>query len=139
MLIERLERVALLGSAWVLYLLFFLSFVSIAVTIERIFFFQSRQGNVDALGDKLVQLLRAGDVRGAEKLLRESPSIEAATVLPALTWLEGGSEAVSEAIDAELGRQRRALERFMNFLGTLGNNAPFVGLFGTVLGVIQAF
>src|SRR5262249_33561470 len=36
-------------------------------------------------------------------------------------------------------RQRRGLDRFMNFLGTLGNNAPFVGLFGTVLGVIQAF
>ena len=32
-----------------------------------------------------------------------------------------------------------ALERRLAFLGTLGNNAPFIGLFGTVLGVVQAF
>ena len=31
------------------------------------------------------------------------------------------------------------LERNLAFLGTLGNNAPFIGLFGTVLGIIQAF
>ena len=35
--------------------------------------------------------------------------------------------------------ERRVLERWMLLLGTLGNNAPFIGLFGTVLGVIKAF
>ena len=35
--------------------------------------------------------------------------------------------------------ERRKLERGLAFLGTLGNNAPFVGLFGTVVGVIHAF
>ena len=38
-----------------------------------------------------------------------------------------------------MGRKRKELEKGMTFLGTLGNNAPFIGLFGTVLGVIQAF
>jgi biopolymer transport protein ExbB len=35
--------------------------------------------------------------------------------------------------------ERRKLERGLAFLGTVGNNAPFVGLFGTVVGVIHAF
>jgi biopolymer transport protein ExbB len=35
--------------------------------------------------------------------------------------------------------QRLRLERRLAFLGTVGNNAPFIGLFGTVIGVIQAF
>jgi biopolymer transport protein ExbB len=35
--------------------------------------------------------------------------------------------------------QRQKLERRLAFLGTLGNNAPFIGLFGTVIGVVQAF
>jgi biopolymer transport protein ExbB len=36
-------------------------------------------------------------------------------------------------------RERMNLERNLGVLGTLGNNAPFIGLFGTVLGIIRAF
>jgi biopolymer transport protein ExbB len=36
-------------------------------------------------------------------------------------------------------RERLAMERRLGILGTLGNNAPFIGLFGTVLGIIKAF
>ena len=35
--------------------------------------------------------------------------------------------------------ERMKLERRLAYLGTLGNNAPFIGLFGTVIGVVQAF
>ena len=35
--------------------------------------------------------------------------------------------------------QRMKLERRLIFLGTLGNNAPFIGLFGTVIGIVMAF
>jgi biopolymer transport protein ExbB len=38
-----------------------------------------------------------------------------------------------------VARERPRYERSLSFLGTLGNNAPFVGLFGTVLGIIKAF
>jgi biopolymer transport protein ExbB/biopolymer transport protein TolQ len=139
MLIERLERVALLGSAWVLYLLMFLSVVSISVMIERLVYFAKHRGDAGALGDKLVERLHADDRAGAERLLKESPLLEAAVVRRALPWMDGGPASLAEALEAEMGRKRRDLERGMTFLGTLGNNAPFVGLFGTVLGVIQAF
>jgi len=43
------------------------------------------------------------------------------------------------AIEGEMTKRRRDLERGMTLLGTLGNNAPFVGLLGTVIGVIVAF
>jgi len=138
-LIERLERVALLGSAWVLYLLIALSVVSIGVMIERVVFFRRHRARTDSLGDELIRLLRDGDVRGAEQMLDRDPSIEARVIRSALDWRDGGPEAVSEAIEAELGKQRREMEKGGTFLGTLGNNAPFVGLLGTVLGVIQAF
>jgi biopolymer transport protein ExbB/biopolymer transport protein TolQ len=46
---------------------------------------------------------------------------------------------MADAVDSALGFSKKELERGLNFLGTLGNNAPFVGLFGTVLGVIMAF
>ncbi len=139
MLIERLARVALLGSAWVLYLLIALSIVSFAIMAERAVYFLLHRDDTDALGDALVATLREGDRRGAAQLLEKSQSIEAAVVRPALDWLDGGPAAVEEALDAEMRKKRRELERGMTFMGTLGNNAPFIGLLGTVIGVIQAF
>jgi len=139
MLIERLGRVALFGSAWVLYLMLLLSVLSIAVMIERLVFFAKHGGDAHRLGDKLIERLHADDRAGAEKLLKESALIEAAVVRRALPWMDGGPASLAEALEAEMGRKRKELERGMTFLGTLGNNAPFIGLFGTVLGVIQSF
>lgn len=138
-MIERLSRVALLGSAWVLYLLFGLSIFSIGIMIERWFFFYTRRDDTDKLGEDLVARLREGDVRGAEQVLTRSPSIEAAVVRPALKWLEGGPGAVEQVLEGEMQKKRRELERGMTSMGTIGNNAPFVGLLGTVIGVIDAF
>jgi len=139
MLIERLARVALLGSAWVLYLLIALSIISLAIMAERAVYFFVHRDDTDALGDALVATLREGDRRGAAELLENSPSVEAAVVRPVLSWIDGGPAAVEEALDAEMRKKRRELERGMTFMGTLGNNAPFIGLLGTVIGVIQAF
>jgi biopolymer transport protein ExbB len=50
-----------------------------------------------------------------------------------------GPEGAGEHLAAALSDERRRLERRLLWLGTLGNNAPFIGLFGTVLGVIKAF
>ena len=138
-MIERLSRVALLGSAWVLYVLFGLSIFSIGIMIERWIFFRVRRDDTDKIGDDLVAHLRDGDVRGAEQVLANSRSIEAAVVRPVLKWLDGGAGAVEEALDAEMKKKRRELERGMTPMGTIGNNAPFVGLLGTVIGVIDAF
>ena len=56
-----------------------------------------------------------------------------------LAEVTGGPEAVGEAMLAEKAQQRLRLERNLAVLGTLGNNTPFIGLFGTVIGIIQAF
>jgi len=116
-----------------------LSVLSIGIMLERWVFFWTRRDDTDALGDKLVALLRVGDRRGADALLAASPSIEASVVRPVLSWLDGGPDAVEEALEAEMRKKRRDLDRGMTVMGTLGNNAPFVGLLGTVIGVIQAF
>jgi biopolymer transport protein ExbB len=50
-----------------------------------------------------------------------------------------GAKSASEAMIGARALQRVKLERRLAYLGTLGNNAPFVGLFGTVIGVVQAF
>jgi biopolymer transport protein ExbB/biopolymer transport protein TolQ len=138
-IVDRLLRFALVGSTWVLYLLFVLSVVSIAAMVERWLFFRRHRDDTGALRRKLAAALRGGDLAAAEEVLAASPSLEARILGAALGWKEGGARAVADAIDAELFALKQDLERGTSLLGTLGNNAPFVGLLGTVLGVIEAF
>ena len=139
MLITSLEKFALMGATWVLYVLVAMSMFSIGIMIERWIFFRARSGSVDDLSDKLLLALKRGDRRAAEDLLKNDKSIEAEVLLPVLGWLDGGPDSVSEALESSLIRKRSELERGLTWLGTLGNNAPFLGLFGTVIGIIQAF
>lgn len=139
MIVERLLRIALAGSAWVLYLLLALSVVSLAAMVERWLFFRRHSDDSDALRRRIAPALKGGDFDTAEQILRKSPAIEARVLVEALRWRDGGAEAVSDALDSEVSAARKELERGTALLGTLGNNAPFVGLLGTVLGVIEAF
>jgi len=136
-IVENLLKVALLGSTWVLYLLLVLSFVSLAAMLERWLYF--RRQDDPALRDKLTKALLADDFPAAERALQSSQGVVAEVLLGALRFKQGGADAVADATDSELGRVRPDLERGLTLLGTIGNNAPFIGLFGTVIGVIQAF
>lgn len=139
MLVDRLLKVALAGSTWVLWLLLALSVVSATAMLERWFFFRRHRDDIPALRARLSRALSARDLAGAKKVLAASRSIEASVLSAALAWERGGPAAVQDAVESELGAARKELDRGTNLLGTLGTNAPFVGLFGTVLGVIEAF
>jgi biopolymer transport protein ExbB/biopolymer transport protein TolQ len=139
MIVERLLKVALLGSSWVLYLLLLLSVVSFSAMFERFLFFRRHRVDFAALRKDVRKLLQDNDLTGLDKLLSSSNAIEARVALEGLRWAQGGAGAVADAVESELSRVKTELERGMNLLGTLGNNAPFVGLLGTVLGVIISF
>lgn len=133
-------KVALFGSAWVLYVLLALSVLSVGVVFERaVFFYRDGRRGGEALHRGLHQKLKAGDEEGANELLRESGTVEGGVVARALAFREGGAASFADALDSELSRAKNTLEKGTTFLGTVGSNAPFIGLFGTVIGVIQAF
>jgi biopolymer transport protein ExbB/TolQ len=138
-IVKYLLKVAMLGSAWVMYVLLALSVASFAVMVERWWFFRKRGTGGEDVCDALCDLLEQGDRVEAEGLLRRHESIEAEVLLSSLRWAQGGPDALAAGIDGEMTKRRRELESGMTLLGTLGNNAPFVGLLGTVIGVIVAF
>jgi biopolymer transport protein ExbB/TolQ len=138
MIVERLLRVALLGSAWVLWLLIGLSVLSMVAILERALFFRRRGGGA-RLRSRIAPSVTRGEWSALEGVLANDPSVEAEVLRAALPWRDGGSQAFADAVDSELGRARAILDRGTNLLGTLGSNAPFVGLLGTVIGVIEAF
>jgi biopolymer transport protein ExbB len=107
--------------------------------IERFWFFTSHIVDVPSLMADLRRLLAKGNVSDARARVSGSDSSEMLIISAGLAELERGTDAVSEAMAGHKVRERMRLERNLVFLGTLGNNAPFIGLFGTVLGIIKAF
>jgi biopolymer transport protein ExbB len=127
------------GAQWVMWLLIVLSVLSVAIMLERAWFFWSLRDDIAKLASDLRDLLRRGDLGAAQKKMESSPSAEAAVVVAGLLEADRGSKAAEEAMIGAAALQRMKLERRLAYLGTLGNNAPFIGLFGTVIGVVQAF
>lgn len=139
-LIERVKNAMVgAGASWVLWLMLFLSVVSLAIMLERAWLYWSLRDDVAALMRELGRLLRANDYEGAKKRLEASPSAEAAVVMAGVVEADLGAAAAEEAMAGASALQRLKLERRLAFLGTLGNNAPFIGLLGTVIGIVGAF
>jgi biopolymer transport protein ExbB len=136
MLSQRLLALTNLGAEWVLWLLVALSVASVGVMIERAVFFAARRlHDVDDLARRLL----AGDLDGAASAVAGRRGLEAEVVRAAVEHAGKGPGAVREVISGTLERARLEYELRLAFLGTLGNNAPFIGLFGTVLGIVRAF
>jgi biopolymer transport protein ExbB/TolQ len=139
-IVERSKLILLeVGASPILYLMLALSVVSVAIMVERALFFFRVRENLQRLASELGEALERGDVTSAKQLVATSPSAEAAVVAAGLLRLEHGAAAVEEAMSGASAVQRMRLERRLGFLGTLGANAPFVGLLGTVIGIVQAF
>ncbi len=139
-LVSHLQK-ALTGlhASWVMWLLLGLSIASLILIAERALFFHSIRDDVRTLSKELDRLLRGGRYKDAVERMSASPSAEAAVVVAGLMHADLGPVAAEKAIAGAIAIERARLERGLAFLGTLGNNAPFIGLFGTVIGVIEAF
>ena len=139
-IIERFLAFALLGATWVLWLLVGLSVLSVAFMIERIRFYFSTRIDVGKVADALAKALRKGGVEEARKVMSaEKCVVETAVVHAGLDHIDEGPHAVEAAMEAARAIQKPVLERNLAFLGTIGNNAPFIGLLGTVIGIVKAF
>jgi biopolymer transport protein ExbB len=127
------------GPAPLMYLMIALSVLSVAIILERAWVFHRAAEDPEALARDLRSYLAQSDVLGARARMEASRSPEAAVLAAGLDGAARGAKAASEAMAAALSLMRLKLERRLSFLGTLGNNAPFIGLLGTVIGIVMAF
>ncbi len=138
-IVQKLLGITLLGSAWILWLLIGLSILSVSIMIERFLYFRKADINFPDFSEKLSKVLLSGDTTEIVKLCAKSPALESQVVLRGLEHQVRGPRAMEESMLAYVISERQNLDRGIVVLGTLGNNAPFIGLFGTVLGIIIAF
>ena len=134
-----LRALALTGGDWVIYILLLCSVVSLAVIIERAMVLVRELRALDELRAKVAGRLGTDDLAAVAKDAARVPGLASRILRAGLSEAKGGAAVVEEHMAAETVAGRQAVELRLLILGTLGSNAPFVGLFGTVLGVIKAF
>lgn len=138
-IVEKLLGITLLGTEWILWLLIALSVISVTIMIERLVFFARMRLDFQQFTKELVSHLINNDVAGAKKLCEQKPALESQVALRGFEYYAKGPKAMKESMEGFLVGERQVLDRGLVVLGTLGNNAPFIGLFGTVVGIIMAF
>jgi len=139
MLTQKLLSLSLVGTEWIIYILVLLSVLSVAIIIERLLVLRTRTGGSKRLQRAISSALKKGDRDAVEEILRTDVSSSAVIAYSVLQNLKSTKLDFDECLSIALSEERLSLERRITFLGTLGANAPFIGLFGTVLGIISAF
>jgi biopolymer transport protein ExbB/TolQ len=138
-IVQRVLDLPLFHASWVLYLLLGLSLLSIGVILERNAFYRRHRIDLDAVRKDFSNALDLNDYIGAAKVLEAIDSLETNTVLFGLRKHAAGPDAVEDLLSGALTKERERYDARLDILATLASNAPFVGLFGTVLGIIRAF
>lgn len=151
MLSQLFLGLSLIGAEWVLYLLLLLSVISVALIFERVKFYrEASQGLVD-FRHKVRTAAADGNWEGALQTAQsrakerptQSPDLESQMALALLASRKSqavrGAEVLNELAQDSVMRAKLSWEKNLSILATIGANAPFVGLFGTVLGIIKAF
>jgi biopolymer transport protein ExbB len=91
------------------------------------------------LNGALLQFTQADNLGQLNANLQEIGGSEARVLIAGLAAADKGALSVEEALAAAASIERMRRERLIFLLGTVGANAPFIGLLGTVLGIIKAF
>lgn len=134
---EALVDLAGTGAIWVMYLLIALSAIQLALIIERtVVFIQTKASS--SLKPRVREALASGKLGTVGLVVQADRSLEAKVIAAGVATADRGVDATDEIMHSALVEERMKLERGLSFMGTLGNNAPFLGLFGTVLGIIHA-
>jgi biopolymer transport protein ExbB/TolQ len=128
----------LLSGSFTLAPLILLSMYSLALIWERRNFYKKSFAGLRPFLDRLRHNINSGELKEALTLCKQHPGPSANVVLATLVG-PSAKEERRKAAERVLEKQLAALERGLPALGTIGSVAPFIGLFGTVLGVMRAF
>jgi len=137
---DRIFAVAHYADQMVLVLLLILCVVSIALIVERYFVLKNATSQSLAARVQVEEALRTGDLGMIRQVSQNKDSLEKkAFELSQDRMQEGETEGIHEIFASVGALERSKLEKSLPFLATVGSNAPYIGLFGTVLGIMKAF
>ena len=122
------------------YILIALSIISLAIMIERILYYWrvSRTDRFDFMRQMRGKIQKK-DIGGAIELCKRAGTPFAKVVQIGLSFLDHDEISMSNAMERQITIETTRLEKFTSIEGTIGSTTVYIGLFGTVLGIIRAF
>jgi biopolymer transport protein ExbB/TolQ len=139
MLTQSLLNIALLSTEWIIGMLLFLSVLSLAIIIERGVVLNMKWSGLRDFQGAVKALIRKGSAADVEREIGASRSSGGKVTIRTVEYMRDGKLSFDDSLEIALSEEKIDLERRLAVLGTLGANAPFIGLLGTVLGIIHAF
>lgn len=135
-----MEQIIDFGEISIFWLMGFASILAVAVFFERLIVFGRAGAKTDEVMALIVSKLREKDIASLGDILSKYPkSLYARFASFSANFYGRGPEYLQELMESKSIEERILMEKRLPILSTLGNNAPFLGLLGTVLGVIKAF
>lgn len=125
-------------GGWVMWPLLVMSVLTWAIVLERTVALLLIRPRFRRLSQSILKSLRSGDVNGARALCQaERP--ELGDVLLGTIDTRRDRAAAERVTERNKARMAATLKRNLWLLGTIGSAAPFIGLLGTVVGILRAF
>jgi biopolymer transport protein ExbB/TolQ len=127
-------------GGFTMYILLFCSFLSVTIFIERIIYYRKRSKTKRAeFMIRIARALKGSDIEKAMKICKETLAPFSNVVYSGLELYGRHGRELSNTMEREVTIEVTKLERYTGIVGTIGNTAVYIGLFGTVLGIIRAF
>ncbi|MBE8162500.1 MAG: MotA/TolQ/ExbB proton channel family protein [Bdellovibrionaceae bacterium] len=128
------------GHEFTLYLLILLSITSIAFILERWFFLKKILAKSKIAQTNIDSIIQTGELKELENLAYDKSSLEGEITSYTLKHIKRNSQkGISELFSAFIMGKKQSLDKRLSFLASVGSNAPFIGLLGTVFGIMDAF
>jgi biopolymer transport protein TolQ len=129
------------GAEAILWLLLLLSVVSIGIIIERFLTLRQVTANSRKVKRRIETAMAENSLAELEEIAKDKETIEGRAISYAFRQMKesANAKAMPEIFNSFIVFEKSTLDRYLNFLATVGSNAPFIGLLGTVLGIMKAF
>lgn len=140
MFTDKIFAVAHYADQFVLLVLVLMSVISIAMIFERFMTLKKVASESERVRARVRMALQTGSVADYEDIAKDPTSIEGRAAGQALKhFKQNGEPGFTEVFNTFILTEKPDLEKFLPVLATIASNAPFIGLFGTVLGIMKAF
>lgn len=137
---ERIFAIAHYVDQGVLYLLLSLCFLSMIMIVERFLFLKARIRHSRLRQQELKEVLETQNYKRLETMVTNTGEVEDRAIHLSLEhFKKHGNSGVEEIFKYVSQSEKPKYEKFLGFLATVGSNGPYIGLFGTVLGIMKAF
>jgi biopolymer transport protein ExbB len=115
------------------------SVITLTILFERIWKYRGLEKETRAITQETIEKLVRRDVNGATSLCEESDAPISKIFLEAMRWKNIAIDDLERVLLTSRQEVVTDLKRGLWVVGTIGSLAPYVGLFGTVVGIIRAF